>query len=52
MRQQTTIDPSQLSLADWKRLTDYVATLITIDQKNQKKHQTTKERSSNEQPYN
>lgn len=47
------IDTSQFSQMDWKRLTDYVATLIIIDQKNQKKHQAiTKERLSNERIYN
>lgn len=35
---QPTIDTSQFSGDDWKRLTDYVALLITIDQKNKAKN--------------
>ncbi len=34
--QQKTIDISQFSEADWKRLTDYVALLIKIDCKMRK----------------
>jgi len=32
---QKTLDTSQFSPADWKRLTDYVALLMEIDRKRQ-----------------
>jgi hypothetical protein len=39
--QHRPIDTSQFSETDWKRLTDYIALLITIDQRNKKKEKVT-----------